>query len=106
MLTQILQRVQAFERRHKRRPNTLFLTRELYSRMRQEYPQILGDTPEIVLGLRITLAPDDSLLQPEIAWLPASVPGYLRRKNFSRQPKADNSGEFFDLSELAVKDRI
>lgn len=106
MLTQILQRAQAFERRHGRRPNTLFVTQKQYFMLRQEYPEVLGDTPEIVLGLRITLAPDHSLLQPEIAWLPARVPGYLRQRKSMCRPAAIAMGEDPDLPDSADGNQV
>jgi hypothetical protein len=84
MLTQILRRAQAFERRHGRKPNTLFLTQAQYYILRQEYPEILGASPQIALGLRIALVPDLSLLQPEIAWVPPSAPEYLRSQSNSK----------------------
>ncbi len=103
MLTEILHRAQAFERRHGRRPNTLFLTHEQYSLLRNEYPEILGESPEIVLGLRIAMTPNKSLLQPKISWLPARVPNYLRQRKIKCQQAevtratADENSDLFDV---------
>ncbi len=106
MLTEILHRAQAFERRHGRHPNTLFLTHEQYSLLRNEYPEILGESPEIVLGLRIAMAPDNALLQPEIAWLPVRAPGYLRkRKSISRRVAAVTD-ENPDLLDVLIKNQV
>lgn len=104
MLTEILHRAQAFERRHGRRPNTLFLTQEHYFLLRSEYPEVLGDKPVIVLGLRIALMPDQSLLQPEIAWLPTPAPSSLRkkrcRKSKNQQPEAGEHDTDFSVDRL------
>jgi len=105
MLTEILHRAQAFERRHGRRPNTLFLTHEQYSLLRNEYPEILGESPEIVLGLHIAMAAGNSLLQPEIAWLPVRAPDYLRQRKSIRRPVAVAKDGNPDLLDMLIKNQ-
>ena len=105
MLTEILHRAQAFERRHGRRPNTLFLTHEQYSLLRNEYPEILGDSPEIVLGLRIAITPDKSLLQPEISWLLARAPGFIRQRKSIRNNATIDTDENTDLYDVLIKNQ-
>ena len=105
MLTEILHRAQAFERRHGRRPNTLFLTHEQYSLLRNEYPEILRESPEIVLGLRIAVAPDNSLLQPEIAWLPVRAPDYSRQRKSIRRQVAVATNENPGLLDVLIRNQ-
>jgi len=70
MLAHILRQVHAFERRHGRRPNVLYLNEEHLARLREAVPGLFHGDPEAQLGLRVALVPDHMLIHPEVAWLP------------------------------------
>lgn len=70
MLDHILQQAQAFERRHGRRPNVLYLSHEHLARLREAVPGLFRGDPEQQIGLRVAVLPDHMLVHPEVAWLP------------------------------------
>jgi len=70
MLDHILRQVQAFERRHGRRPNVLYLSEGHLARLREAVPGLFSADPEAQLGLRVAVVPDHMLIHPEVAWLP------------------------------------
>ena len=55
MLSHILHQVQRFERSHGVRPNVVYVNREHYAALRENYPQIFRQDPEIALGFRIAV---------------------------------------------------
>ena len=73
MLSYILGIIEAFERRHGRRPQLVYLNAHHMQQFMEECPDLFDPSTAVPLGFRIVIVPASELAHPRAVWLPPRV---------------------------------